>query len=74
MEGAKILLDSAVSNVASTTAFYDAGDSDRDGTIDIVWNKADGTLTFWLMNNSIINQPSMIDKMGLTPAGSAVGE
>lgn len=74
MNGITIALDANLPNVDATTTFYAAGDFDGDGAMDIVWKREDGTLVLWLMNKSIINQPTVMDNVGIAPAGSAVVE
>lgn len=69
MDGTRIALDADMPSVAATTTFYAAGDFDGDGTMDIVWKKADGTLTLWLMSKSVINQPTIINNVGVAPVG-----
>lgn len=72
MDGTRISIDADMPIVAATTTFYATGDFDGDGTMDIVWKKADGTLTIWLMNKSVINQPTIIDNVGVAPLGLVV--
>ena len=72
MNGINIALDADLPAVAATTVFFAAGDFDGDGTTDIVWKKADGTLTLWLMNKAVINQPTIIDNVGIAPSGNVV--
>ena len=72
MNGINIALDADLPAVAATTVFFAAGDFDGDGTTDIVWKKADGTLTLWLMNKAVINQPTIIDNVGIAPTGVVV--
>ena len=54
-----------------TWQFYAAGDLDSDGIMDIVWLRADGTLTVWLMNAGG-GAPTVLDNIGTAPVGFSV--
>lgn len=54
-----------------TWQFYAAGDLDGDGIMDIVWLRADGTLTAWLMNAGG-GAPTVLNNAGTAPVGFSV--
>ncbi len=52
-----------------TTTFYASGDFDGDGSTDIVWKRANGSLILWLMNKANPTQPAVRDDVGFAPTG-----
>jgi hypothetical protein len=55
----------------STTGwrFHASGDFNGDGITDIVWQRADGSLTVWLMNPNGV-APTVVSNAGTVPFGS----
>ena len=54
-----------------TWQFYAASDLDGDGIMDIVWLRADGTLTVWLMSAGG-GAPTVLNNAGTAPVGFSV--
>ncbi len=68
-DSTRVALDVAMPTLAPGLRYVAAGDYDGSGTTDIVWRRADGTLTLWLMNAPILNQPRVIEDAGKLAAG-----
>lgn len=68
-EGTRMALEVEMPTLAAGTRYVASGDYDGSGTMDILWQRADGTLTLWLFDPALLNRPRIIENAGQLPAG-----